>query len=114
MARTVAIIPAISRRVDIESVIKIGGIEAATSGVHVNITGWLKIGSGMRVAAHEANCKMIGNPVIKACNKSACGEIITLGLAIIVNIYPVAPAVRPDAPAVFRRGKRRYRLFGGY
>ena len=69
----------LARRVDIESVIKIGGIEPAATRVHVNITRWLKIGRGVRVAAHEANCKMIGNPVIKPYNKSACGESVALG-----------------------------------
>jgi hypothetical protein len=84
--------------------IKIGGIEAATTGVYVDITGWLKIGSGMRVAAHEANCKIIGNPVINPYNKSACGEIIALCEAIVTDRYPVSPTVRPDAPPVFRLG----------
>src|SRR5262249_15670451 len=79
-----------------------------------NITGWLKIGSGIRVAAHEADCKMIGNPVVDAYDKAACRKIITLGLAVIVNGYPVAPTVSPDAPAVLRRGGRGYRWFRGY
>src|SRR5271166_6231664 len=96
--------PAISRRVDIESMIKIGGIEAAAPCVHVNITGWLKIGTGMCVAAHETDCKMIGNPVIKTYNKSACGEVVALDWAIVADRYPVSPTVRPDAPPVFRGG----------
>jgi len=44
----------------------------------------------MRVAAHEANCKMIGNPVIDTYDKAACREIITLGWAIVIDSYPVS------------------------
>src|SRR5271165_204475 len=57
---------------------------------------------------------MIGKPVIDPDNKTSCRKVITLGLAVIVNGYPVAPAVRPDAPTVFRRRGWGYRLFGGY
>src|SRR4029077_11006032 len=81
-------IPAVRCRVEVESVIKIGGIETAAPGVHVNITRWLEASTDMRVAAHQANYKMIGNPVIKTYNKSACREIDALGILVGTKQYP--------------------------
>ena len=46
-ARAVTIVPAVSRRVDIKSVIKIDGVKPAATGVYVNTTGGLKIGRGI-------------------------------------------------------------------
>jgi hypothetical protein len=63
-ASVIAIVPAIGRSVDIKPVTEIGEIEAAASGVHVDISGRLKIGSGVSIATHEADCEVIGDSII--------------------------------------------------
>jgi hypothetical protein len=50
-ASVIGIVSAVGRSVDIKPVTEIGEIEAAAAGVHVNITGRLKIGSGVSIAS---------------------------------------------------------------
>jgi len=50
-ASVIGIVSAVGRSVDIKSVTEIGEIEAAAAGVHVNISGRLKIGSGVSIAS---------------------------------------------------------------
>ena len=73
-ASVIGIVSAVGRTVDIKPVTEIGEIEAAAAGVHVNITGRLKIGSGVSIATHEADCEVIGDSIIIPYDKAACCE----------------------------------------
>jgi hypothetical protein len=63
-AATIGIVPAIDRRVEIETFVKIGEVEAAATGINVNVTGWLEVGPSMGVTAEDTDGKIVGDSVI--------------------------------------------------
>src|SRR4029077_4084209 len=99
-ASVIGIVSAVGRSVDIKSVTEIGEIEAAAAGVHVNITGRLKIGSGVSIATHETNCEVIGDSIINPYDKAACCEVVALCGTVVINSYPVSPTVGPYTPTI--------------
>jgi hypothetical protein len=96
-ARVITIMCAVGRPIDIKPVTEIGKIEAATSGVHVNVAGWSQISPSISIATHEADCEVIGDPIINPYDKAACCEVVALCAAIVIDRYPVSPTVAPKA-----------------
>src|SRR5271157_4667722 len=103
-ASIIGIVAAVGRSVDIKPVIEIGEIEAAASGVYVDIPGWLQIGTSVGIAAHETNCEVISDPIIDTYDKATCCEVVAFCGAVIIDRYPISPPVRPYAPTILRCG----------
>jgi hypothetical protein len=95
-------VPAIGRGVDIKAVRKVCEIDTAAPRIDGDVSRRLKIGLSIRIAAHQTDRELICDAVIDADDKATGRKVVALSLVVIVNRYPVSPAVRPDAPTVFR------------
>ena len=56
----------------------------------------------MSIGAKDPERQVIGNPVINTDADASGRKVVAFCAVIIINIYPVSPAIHPNAPAVVR------------
>ena len=100
-AGIIAVAACVNASINVKTLIPVGGVQTAPAGIYVNGSR-IQACPGMSIGAKDPQRQVIGDPVVNTDAYASGGEIIAFCAVIIINIYPIAPTIHPNAPAVSR------------
>ena len=101
-ARRVAIIPAPNSGINPPALrVPVGRIKSTSACIDIAVPRTGRRPS-ISIGAKDPDRQVIGDPVVNTDAHASGGEVVAFCAVIIINIYPVSPAVHPNAPAVSR------------
>src|ERR1700751_4829105 len=111
-AGIIAVMTRVDGSINVKTLIPVGGVQTAPAGIYVDLSG-VQPRPGMSIRTKNPDRYAISNPVVNTDAHASGREIIPFYAVIIIDIYPIAPAVHPYAPAVggTRYEGRRNNLF---
>jgi hypothetical protein len=93
-AGIIAVVTCVDSAINVKTLIPVGGVQTAPARIYVNGSR-IQACPGMSIGAKDPQRHVIGDPVVNTDAHASGRKVIAFCAVIIINVYPIAPAVHP-------------------